>query len=429
MPRGGVDQRLECRTRLAFAADRAIERTALVARAANHRKAVARRGIDRDGRGFESRLAEAIETLGDGALRRVLQRRHERRVDLPVRWIVAAELGAELLPQKLFRPAATRVARLAIRLDPRTHVPRRRFLGRRYQSLIPHQREHDVAPIERAVVVCPRRERGWRANEPRDERCLSERDRTGRLPKQMLGHCLDAIHARAQIDAVQIELEDLFLAELGLDQDREARLLELAAVRLHVREKQRSRELLGQRAAAFRATAVTNVTRDGASEPDRIDARVIVEAAIFDGDDGVLEFGRDVVERDVVPLFVEPEPRLAVRAVEHRVADAARQSVDGHRIARQPNGRDDAHHDEDREEPQRKPIGETPRPEQVQDRCPLFSTTSEYPSAIAKMITINPSDSHFGMSNATYPAVCRYSTNSLTPTHAMMTNAPSTSAG
>ena len=50
--------------------------------------------------------------------------------------------------------------------------------------------------------------------------------------------------------------------------------------------------------------------------------------------------GRDLVERHVVPLLVEPEPRLAVGAVEHRVADAARQPVDRDRVARQPPRRD-----------------------------------------------------------------------------------------
>ena len=59
-----------------------------------------------------------------------------------------------------------------------------------------------------------------------------------------------------------------------------------------------------------------------------------VEAAIFDCDDRVLQIGRNLRERHIVALLVEPEPRLAVGAVEDGVADAARQPMDRDRVAR-----------------------------------------------------------------------------------------------
>ena len=197
-----------------------------------------------------------------------------------------------------------------------------------------------MAALERAVVVRPRRERRRRPNQPGDERRLRQRQRARRLAEQMLRHRLDAVHAGAQIDAVQIQLEDLVLRELRLDQQRDARFLDLAAVGAHVRQKQRARELLRERAAALEPP------RPGArrcttarANADRIDAGMMVEAAVLDRDDRVLQVGRDLGERHVVPLFVEPEPRLAVRAVEHRVADAARQAMHGHGVARQPRRR------------------------------------------------------------------------------------------
>ena len=82
-----------------------------------------------------------------------------------------------------------------------------------------------------------------------------------------------------------------------------------------------------------------------------------IEAAILDRDDGVLQVGRDLVERDVVPLLVEAEPRLAVGAVEHRVADAARQPMDGDRVARQPDARHRAADDQRDHERERDPVG------------------------------------------------------------------------
>jgi len=50
---------------------------------------------------------------------------------------------------------------------------------------------------------------------------------------------------------------------------------------------------------------------------------MVVEAMILYCDHRVFQRGRDLIQRDVVPLFVHPEPGLAVRGVEPRVADAA----------------------------------------------------------------------------------------------------------
>ena len=85
-------------------------------------------------------------------------------------------------------------------------------------------------------------------------------------------HRLDAVDAGAQVDAVQVQLEDLVLRQLRLEHHGQHRLLELAAVGLAVREEQRARELLGQRAAAFERARVAEVAEDGAAEPDRVDA-------------------------------------------------------------------------------------------------------------------------------------------------------------
>src|SRR5258705_5221647 len=49
--------------------------------------------------------------------------------------------------------------------------------------------------------------------------------------------------------------------------------------------------------------------------------------------------------------------------------------------------------------------------------------------ATTKMTMMSPSEIDLGTSNSTYPAACRYSSASLTPTHAMMTNAASTRVG
>ena len=57
---------------------------------------------------------------------------------------------------------------------------------------------------------------------------------------------------------------------------------------------------------------------------------------VLDRDDGVLQIGGDAGERHVAPLLVEPEPRLAVGRVEHRVADAPAQAADRDGVPAEP---------------------------------------------------------------------------------------------
>ena len=170
--------------------------------------------------------SQALEPGGDRALGGILHRRQKGGVHLPVGRVVAAELVAELLAQELLRPAGARVVRLPVRLDLRPHAPRRVFLRGGDEALLAHLRQHDVAALERAVVVRPRRQRRRRADQPGDERRLRQRDRLRRLAEQMLRHRLDAVDAGAEIDAIQIELENLLLGELRLDQQRDAGFLQ-----------------------------------------------------------------------------------------------------------------------------------------------------------------------------------------------------------
>ena len=96
----------------------------------------------------------------------------------------------------------------------------------------------------------------------------------------MLGQRLDAVHTGTQVHAIEIELENLLLAQLRVDQQREGGLADLAAVRLLVRQEQRAGKLLRERAAPFDGTRRTEIAVDGAAERNRIDARVNEKAMI-----------------------------------------------------------------------------------------------------------------------------------------------------
>jgi hypothetical protein len=100
-----------------------------------------------------------------------------------------------------------------------------------------------------------------------------------------------AVQTIAEIHLIQIELEELVLAELALQTPRQHRFLQLPEQRLVRRQKTLPRELLCQRTPALRGAMRTQVRRRSREDPNEIDTAVIVEALVFDGDDGVYEVG------------------------------------------------------------------------------------------------------------------------------------------
>ena len=208
---------------------------------------------------------------------------------------------------------------------------------------VAHPGEDDVAAGDGAVEVRPRRQRGRRPGQPGDQRALGHREVLGGLAEHPSRHRLHPVDAGAEVDAVEVELEDLLLGELGFDQHRQHGLAALAQVAPPVRQEQRARQLLGDRAAALDRPRRACIANDGASDRNRVDARMAEEAMVLDGDERMLEVRRDGGERHVVPLLVEPEPGPAVGGVEPGVADPAGQPVDGIALFAQPPGGQTGH--------------------------------------------------------------------------------------
>ena len=206
-----------------------------------------------------------------------------------------------------------------------------------------------MAPGHCVVEVVPGGQRGRGAGQAGDQRRFRQRQLPGRFSEQVPGHRLDAVDAGAEVDAIQVQLEDLILRQLRVDHDRQHRFVELAGVGLAVGQEQRPGELLRQRRAPLERSRLATFRTTARAEPDRIDPDVAVEPMVFYRDEGVLQIGRDVGQRHVLPLFIHPEPLLPVRREEPRVADPARQPVD--RVAlthgpRHADGRRNREHDE-----------------------------------------------------------------------------------
>ena len=208
-----------------------------------------------------------------------------------------------------------------------------------------------MAALDGAVVVRPRPQRRGHPNQPGDERRLRQRQIESALAEDVLRHRFHAVDVAAEINAIEVQLENLLFRQALLDHQREDRFLALAEpVAARGGQKQRARELLRQRAAAFFESAGPHVADDGAADGDRIDADMRVESMIFDRDDGVAQVGGDAGEGHVAPMLFERKPRLPVGAVKHRLADAAPELVDREAVANDDDPGDGCHrnaHDRD----------------------------------------------------------------------------------
>ena len=106
------------------------------------------------------------------------------------------------------------------------------------------------------------------------------------------GGIVQAIVAGAEVDGIEVELEDLILGAAGLDIEGQHKLLSLAAEGALVGEEQVLDELLGDGAGALLNLTVLQVDEGGAHDAFHVEAVMGVKAVILDGDDGVGEIIR-----------------------------------------------------------------------------------------------------------------------------------------
>ena len=114
-----------------------------------------------------------------------------------------------------------------------------------------------------------------------------------------------AVGAAAEVDGVEIALEDVLLRHLPLELDAQHRLVDLAGDRLLAGEVEGGLHVLlgdGGPALAHPLTPQVPVERPGDAE--RVDALVLEEVTVFGGDHGVDEDLRDLPVGDVGPVAV-----------------------------------------------------------------------------------------------------------------------------
>mgnify|MGYP003694058615 CR=1 FL=1 len=111
----------------------------------------------------------------------------------------------------------------------------------------------------------------------------------------MLRHRLNAVHASAEVDAIQVELENLILAKAYSIRASDDRLFRFSRERRMRSREERSCQLLGQGAAALGQRSAAHVADSSTRQPDEVDAGMGIEPAILNCDNGMPKIRSDLV--------------------------------------------------------------------------------------------------------------------------------------
>jgi hypothetical protein len=206
-------------------------------------------------------------------------------------------------------------------------------------ALLLHQADDHIGPVLAALQVAGRRIVGRRRQQPRKQRAFRGIDLVGALAEIALRRALEAAGPGAQIGAVEIDRQNLVLAELRLQRKGKGHFLDLApqaaraAVGLvvglalpdgrvigHAKADQ-LRHLLRDRRAAVaveRPAPLAKVDPDGRGDAARRHAQVAVEPLVLRGDDGVAQVGRDARRIDMAAEGLAAPGKDLALAVEQR---------------------------------------------------------------------------------------------------------------
>ena len=257
-------------------------------------------------------------------LRRRLQSGIESRPD-PQRLVVeaVAELLLQLAPHLLHeigRDAVFARSRARLSHDPERRLARRSRLIGDDPLLLRHQAQDQIAALAGLPWVAPRVIEAGRFRQPGQERSLGQREPARGHSEIVAGGRLDAARAVAEVDVVQIQLEDLVLAEPVLDLVGHPDLEQLAAERAlaggDALRKGVARELHRQRARSFFVTPGLQVREQGADDPAQVDGAVLVEALVLGGEEGLRHVARKRPQRHDLARHGSEVGELAAAPVE-----------------------------------------------------------------------------------------------------------------
>ena len=189
----------------------------------------------------------------------------------------------------------------------------------REYSILPHAAENIGQPF----LGPPRMPVGIEIIRPLsqsgEKRALLDRELLRRFAEIGARSELDAPGAAAEIDKIEIELENLRLAERMFDSRRYDHLADLALIGQVFTHQQVLDDLLSDGRAALWAAGRGEVADEGANQAAFVDALMLIEASILGREKCLLHVLRDLRERHPHPplVLLEHLREAFTAAVEH----------------------------------------------------------------------------------------------------------------
>ncbi|MNX71375.1 hypothetical protein D3C86_1026890 [compost metagenome] len=279
--------------------DHAVELGLGVADAADHGADVARARIDRDDRALAE--VHALAVGGDGLAEELFG----LLLDLPVDGRAdpqaaahhhVAAVAVDQLVEKVAGEVGSLVAEVLGARVLERHLGGGVRLGLGDEAGPDHAQQGDALTAlgERRVLVG--RVAFGTSQQERELCAFGEGQLLGLLAEVVERGSLDAVAVVAPVDLVQVHLQDLGLGVAVLDLDGKPGVGDLAPPALVVGQKEVLGELLRDGARALGLAALGEVREGGAGDALEVDAVVVVEAVVLDGDDGLDQGLGDLAE-------------------------------------------------------------------------------------------------------------------------------------
>ncbi len=189
----------------------------------------------------------------------------------------------------------------------------------RHEPLLGHAPEHVPLPLLGGDRVLHGREALGRLDQPGDHRRFTHRELRHALAEVEARGLLHPVAAVPEVDLVQVEVEDLVLAEVPFQAPRQHQLLHLASEVALRAEEEGLHHLLGDGGAAAVGVALQDVLHRAARDGEVVHPLVLVEMGVLGRQDRLLHHQRDLVEgHHRAPLAGEGEHLAAVARVDAR---------------------------------------------------------------------------------------------------------------
>ena len=181
------------------------------------------------------------------------------------------------------------------------------------EAVLEHAVDDVALPDGRPLRIDDRVVRRRRLRQAGEHRRLGDGDVLQRLAEIDFARRGESIGALAERDMVHVDLENLVLGQQALDLESQQHLVDLASKCFLGRQVEVARDLHRDGRCALGAVTFAEVGEAGPDHAHVVDAAVLVELRVLDGEHGVLHDLRDLGDRH------EAAPLLAELAQEHVV--------------------------------------------------------------------------------------------------------------